>query len=97
MEGLQPGGPAASAGASDGGPLGPEGDVGVGPGRRRGARGALQYAGGAVDGIADLPATVPGREQVVPGPVRGDLPMGPQSDRSYAVGSSGRVIQGRSR
>ena len=39
--------------------------------------------GGAVDGAAELPAAVPGGEQVVPGAVRGDLPVGPQHQESH--------------
>ena len=41
--------------------------------RGRGARGALQHAGGDLDGAAELPAAVPGGEQGVPGAVRGDV------------------------
>ena len=62
---------------------GPKSHVGAGRRRRRGARGPLQHAGGAVDGAAELPAAVPGREQVVPGAVRGDLPVGPQHQGSH--------------
>ena len=51
VAGLQPGGGPAGPGPRDGGPLGPQGDVGAGPGWGRDPRGALQHAGGAVDGL----------------------------------------------
>jgi hypothetical protein len=60
-----------------GGPLGtPEY---LGDRRRRGwsARGALQYDGGDLDGAAELPAAVPGGEQMVYRSVRGDVRVGP--------------------
>ena len=33
-----------------------------------------------MDGVADLPAAIPGSEQVVLGAVRGDLPMGSEPE-----------------
>ena len=60
--------------------------AGVGAGRRRGRgpRGPRQHAGGAVDGAAELPAAVPGREQEVPVPVRGDVRVGLQRQAGHA-------------
>ena len=68
--------------------------AGVGAGRRRGRdpRGPRQHAGGAVDGAAELPAAVPGREQEVPVPVRGDVRVGLQrqaGDAGVPVGILG--------
>ena len=75
-ERLQPGRWPSRAGPRDGRTTRGRGDLGDRRRRRRGARGALQHAGGDLDGAAELPAAVPRGEQVVPVAVRGDLPVG---------------------
>ena len=44
----------------------------------RGARSPLQHVGGGLDGLPELPAAIPRRQQVDPEPVRGGLRMEPQ-------------------
>src|SRR5215470_5968178 len=70
---------------------------GMGPGRRRGwdPRGPYQHAGGPVDGLAELRATVPGSEQSVPVSVRGDVRVGLQrqaGDRGVRAGAVGCAV-----
>src|SRR4051812_8478807 len=69
----------------------------MGRGRRRGRdpRGPRQYAGGAVDGLAELPATVPGSEQGVPVSVCGDVRVGLQRQaghRGVRAGAAGCAV-----
>src|SRR4051794_5089685 len=70
----------------------------MGAWRRRGwdPRGPCQYDGGAVDGLAELPATVSGSEQGVSLSVRGDVRVGPQrqaGDRGVHVGTVERAVR----
>src|SRR3954447_12043335 len=70
----------------------------MGAGRRRGRdpRGPRQHAGGALDGDAELPATIPGSEQNIPLSIHSNVRVGLQrqaGDRGVRAGTVGRAVR----